>query len=79
MLNYQDIGVLLMLREAGMRAAEVKVQMGVRRNGRSRVYDSWWTVTRYLTETFMLSAGKWRRSWHMDDMFVTSSVAGDER
>lgn len=79
MLTYQDIGVLLMLREAGMRAAEVKVQMNVRRNGRSRVYDSWWTVAGYLMETFMLSTGKWRLSWHMDDMFVAPPSAGDER
>lgn len=73
MLNYQDIGVLLMLREAGMRAAEVKVQMQARRNGHSRIYDSWWTVARYLMETVILSTGKWRPSWHLDDMFITSA------
>lgn len=79
MLDYQDIGVLLMLREAGMRAAEVGVRMDIRRNGRSRVYDSWGTVARYLMETFTLSAGKWRLSWHLDDMFVASTAAGSRR
>lgn len=79
MLSYQDIGVLLMLREAGMRASEIKVQMGPRQNGQSRVYDSWWTVAKYLTETFLLSTGKWRPSWHFEDMFVTTDLAGDEK
>lgn len=79
MLDYQDVGVLLMLREAGMRAAEVKVRMDIRRNGRSRVYDSWWTVAHYLMQTFVLSLGKWRLSWHLDDMFVTPVAGTDER
>jgi len=78
MLNYQDVGVLLMLREARMRATEVKVRMEARRNGRSRVYDSWWTVARYLMETAILSTGKWRPSWHLDDMFITSVQDGDK-
>lgn len=79
MLNYQDIGVLLMLREAGLRAAEVDVRMTVRQDGHSRVYDSWWTVAKYLAETFMLSAGKWRPSWHLDDMFVSPGKYGGSR
>lgn len=70
MLNYQDIGVLLLLREAGMKATEIKVQMEPRQNGHSRVYDSWWTVGKYLAETFILSTGKWRPSWHLEDMFI---------
>lgn len=79
MLNYQDIGVLLMLREAGLRAAEVDVRMALRKDGHSRVYESWWTVARYLAETFVLSAGKWRPSWHLDDMFVNSGKYGGDR
>ncbi len=79
MLQYQDIGVLLMLREAGMKATEIPVSMVPRRNGHSRVYDSWWTVARYLVETFVLSAGKWRPSWHLDDMFVSSGKQGGGR
>lgn len=79
MLNYQDIGVLLMLREAGMRATEIDVQMTERRNGHSRVFDSWGTVARYLAETFILSTGKWRLSWHLDDMFVTSGIAIEDQ
>lgn len=79
MLHYQDIGVLLMLREAGMRATEIPVSMEARRNGHSRIYDSWWTVAGYLVETFVLSAGKWRPSWHLDDMFVSSGKYGGGR
>ncbi|MDZ7839276.1 MAG: glycosyltransferase [Gammaproteobacteria bacterium] len=79
MLSYQDVGVLLMLREAGLQATEVRIEMQDRLNGHSRVYDSWWTVARYLTETFVLSAGKWRPSWHNDDLFVTSNGSGGNR
>lgn len=79
MLNYQDIGVLLMLREAGMHVAEIGVDMDVRKNGRSRVYDSWWTVIRYLIETFVLSTFKWRPSWHLDDIFVPTNKTRKRR
>jgi len=79
MLNYQDIGVLLMLRESGMKAAEINVRMEPRRNGHSRVYDSWWTVFKYLTETVILSTGKWRPSWHLDDMFLTPGRNNHDR
>lgn len=79
LLNYQDVGVLLMLREAGLTATELKVRMEARLNGHSRVYDSWWTVARYLMETCVLSAGKWRPSWHLDDMFIASRDVGGDR
>lgn len=44
MLSYQDIGVLLMLRDAGLCATEIPVPMRARYNGCSRVYHSWWAV-----------------------------------
>jgi glycosyltransferase involved in cell wall biosynthesis len=72
MLSYQDIGLLLLLRDAGLSTSEVKVRMNCRRSGRSRVYDSWVTVAAYLMETLILSAGKWRPSWHFDETKATS-------
>lgn len=66
MLSYQDIGLLLLLRDAGLSISEVKVEMNRRQNGRSRVYDSWWTVVAYMTETLILAAVKWHPSWHLD-------------
>jgi len=78
MLNYQDVGVLLMLRDAGIRAAEVKVAMDIRHNGCSRVYDSWWTVARYFAETFMLSVGKWRASGYRNKLML-GSLSADEQ
>ncbi|AUN96468.1 glycosyl transferase family 1 [Pseudazoarcus pumilus] len=53
-LDFQDVGVLLMLRRAGLRLAEVPVPMNPRIVDRSRVFDSWWTVTRYMAATTLL-------------------------
>lgn len=72
-LSYQDIGVLLLLRDAGLSASEIKVEMNRRQHGRSRVYDSWLTVAAYLMETLILSTGKWHPSWYQDDMLTFSS------
>lgn len=55
LLDYQDIGVLLALRRAGMRMIEVSVSMCSRQNGISRVYSSWARVFRYMAVTMVLS------------------------
>ena len=62
LLDYQDIGVLLLLRHADMRVSEVSVPMNPRRNGISRVFSSWWTVGRYMAETTLLCLARWNRS-----------------
>jgi glycosyltransferase involved in cell wall biosynthesis len=59
LLDYQDIGVLLLLRRARLQIAEVPVAMNPRRNGVSRVFSSWWTVARYMTETSLLCLARW--------------------
>jgi glycosyltransferase involved in cell wall biosynthesis len=59
LLDYQDIGVLLLLRRAGMRIAEIPVAMNVRASGASRVFPSWWTVSRYMLETSLLCLARW--------------------
>jgi glycosyltransferase involved in cell wall biosynthesis len=55
LLDYQDVGVLLILRRQGLRIREVPVTMRDRNHGRSRVFNSWWTVGRYMVRTSLLS------------------------
>jgi glycosyltransferase involved in cell wall biosynthesis len=62
LLDYQDIGVLLLLRHARFRIAEIPVAMNPRKHGASRVFRSWWTVARYMTETSILCLARWNRT-----------------
>jgi glycosyltransferase involved in cell wall biosynthesis len=61
LLDYQDIGVLLMLHHARLRIAEIPVAMNPRRHGASRVFSSWWTVARYMAETSLLCLARWNQ------------------
>jgi glycosyltransferase involved in cell wall biosynthesis len=61
LLDYQDIGVLLLLRRADLRIAEVAVAMNPRKSGASRVFSSWWTVGRYMAETSLLCLARWNQ------------------
>ena len=61
LLDYQDIGVLLLLRRANLRIAEVSVAMNPRKSGASRVFSSWWIVGRYMVETTLLSLARWNQ------------------
>lgn len=54
LLDYQDIGVLLILRRQGLRICEVPVAMRQRSHGKSRVFNSWWTVASYMLRTSLL-------------------------
>ncbi len=54
LLDYQDIGVLLMCRRAGLLLCEVQTPMNLRSSGHSRVFYSWWVVMRYMVETSVL-------------------------
>jgi hypothetical protein len=60
LLDYQDIGVLLLLRGANLRISEVAVAMNPRKSGASRVFSSWWTVARYMAETTLLCLSHWK-------------------
>ena len=59
LLDYQDIGVLLLLRRAGMRIAEIDVAMNPRREGVSRVFSSCGTIARDMAETTRLALARW--------------------
>ncbi|MBL8258467.1 MAG: glycosyltransferase family 2 protein [Candidatus Competibacteraceae bacterium] len=54
LLDYQDVGVLLILRRERLRAVEVPVSMQPRAQGASRVFRSWWVVGKYMLQTSVL-------------------------
>lgn len=58
LLEYQDVGVLFLLRRAGSRIVEVKVPMGERRAGHSRVFRTWFRVAQYMLGTTILCLAK---------------------
>ncbi len=59
LLDYQDLGALLLLSRAGMRIAEVPVSMSPRAVGKSRVFRSWLSVARYMVVTTLLCLSRW--------------------
>ena len=60
LLDYQDIGTLLLLRKAGLRIIEVPVNMKARVDGISRIFNSWLSVGRYMAVTTLLCLSRWR-------------------
>lgn len=54
LFDYQDLGVLLLLRGQGFSFFEARVDMRSRRDGCSRVFRSWWAVAAYLLKTGVL-------------------------
>ena len=61
LLDYQDVGVLILLRKAGLHIQEVPVFMHPRLNGHSRIFNSWWTVSQYLLHTTVLCLAQVQR------------------
>jgi glycosyltransferase involved in cell wall biosynthesis len=61
LLDYQDIGVLLLLSGQGQRIDELPVAMRERQAGRSRVFSSWLSVMRYMIHTTVLCIARVRR------------------
>lgn len=60
LLDYQDVGVLLLLRRARLTIGEVSVTMKARQIGQSRVFSSWRTVLFYMLETILLCLARWQ-------------------
>lgn len=58
LLEYQDVGVLVMLQASGIRIKDVEVSMLPRRHGMSRVFYSWTSVIYYMSYTLLLSFTK---------------------
>jgi glycosyltransferase involved in cell wall biosynthesis len=59
LLDYQDLGALLLMSRAGLRIAEVPVSMSPRTVGHSRVFRSWFSVARYMAVTTLLCLSRW--------------------
>lgn len=58
LLEYQDIGVLLLLQRHGLVVVDLPVDMRPRVVGGSRIFYNWSVVAYYMTHTLLLSACK---------------------
>ena len=58
LLDYQDVGVLLLLQSRGLTIVDVNVTMQDRRNGASRIFRSWLIVFYYMCQTLLLGLTK---------------------
>ncbi|BCS89480.1 glycosyltransferase family 2 protein [Pseudodesulfovibrio sediminis] len=57
--DYQDLGVLLLLRRRGLHCEELPVSMCSRSNGCSRVFRSWSAVAMYMFKTCVSIGADW--------------------
>lgn len=62
LLDYQDIGVLMLLSGQGLSLHELPVAMRPREVGRSKVFSNWFKVARYMIHTTVLCVARIRRS-----------------
>ncbi len=60
LLDYQDIGVLLLLESRGLKIHDIPVTMLERQEGVSRVFYSWLMVVYYMLHTLLLGMAKRR-------------------
>jgi glycosyltransferase involved in cell wall biosynthesis len=60
LLDYQDLGALLMVRRAGLDITEVPVSMNLRAVGQSRIFNSWFSVGKYMAATTLLCMARWQ-------------------
>ena len=58
LLDYQDLGVLILLRRVGLHVVEKQVEMCPRISGASRIFNSWWVVVRYMLASSILCLAK---------------------
>ena len=54
LLDYQDIGVILLLHRTGMVIRDIGVTMAQRVHGKSRVFHNWGIVAYYMAHTLLL-------------------------
>lgn len=60
LIDYQDVGVLLLLRQAGLNIIEVPVSMNTRQAGSSRIFYSWLSVAHYMITTTLICLAHWQ-------------------
>ncbi|WP_313311929.1 glycosyltransferase [Pulveribacter sp.] len=61
LLDYQDIGTLLLMRRQGLRITEVALAMHTPKVDRSRIFRSWANAVRYVAVSSLLSIAHGRR------------------
>jgi glycosyltransferase involved in cell wall biosynthesis len=61
LLDYQDMGVLILLHKAGLRVMETPILMYPRIVGHSRIFSSWWAVSRYMLHTGILCLARFKQ------------------
>lgn len=61
LLEYQDLGVLLLLHKARLHVQEIPTLMYPRINGHSRIFNTWWSVSKYMLYTAILCLAHQRR------------------
>ncbi len=54
LLEFQDVGVLLLCKKNGIKMVEVYVEMNRRKDGRSRIFKNISVILRYIISTFFL-------------------------
>ncbi|MEM1144758.1 MAG: glycosyltransferase family 2 protein [Pseudomonadota bacterium] len=59
-LDFQDVGVLILLMGNGLTIMDVPVRMDRRHNGHSRIFRTWLAVTYYMCHTLLLGLTKRR-------------------
>ncbi|MEO1081895.1 MAG: glycosyltransferase family 2 protein [Pseudomonadota bacterium] len=59
-LDFQDVGVLSLLMDKGLRVMDVAVTMRKRENGHSRIFRTWLAVGYYMCHTVLLGVTKRR-------------------
>ena len=58
LLDYQDIGVLMLFQRHGLIISDVDVTMSERVSGHSRIFGDWGAVIYYMAYTFILGLSK---------------------
>jgi glycosyltransferase involved in cell wall biosynthesis len=58
LLEYQDVGVLLLLQRHQLKITDLPVAMKQRASGKSRIFYNWRVVAYYMLHTIILSASK---------------------
>ena len=58
LLEYQDIGVLMLFQRHGLIISDVDVTMSERVSGHSRIFGDWGAVIYYMAYTFVLGLSK---------------------
>lgn len=59
-LDYQDVGVLLLLKKRKITIKETPVCMAERQNGKSKIFNNYLSISRYALSTlFMIGAKRW--------------------